>query len=228
MRPDIPFLQEQFRSWNKRIFNDALPEVPIVISNAKSYLGKCEYHYSRSLFGKRQCRNFCLRFSARYDVAEEVVVDTLLHEMIHYYIAYKGIKDTSAHGERFRQMMNNINATYDRHLTITHRTTEDERQSVAADKIFVFCVTTMESGERCITVIAQTRLFEFWDEIPRRIRGVTHTAWYLTTDVALNRYPRSRTIKLYRIAETELDRLIQNSKPLVREGDVIRVARKCP
>lgn len=228
MRPDIPFLQEQFRIWNKRIFVNPLPEVPIVISNAKGYLGKCEYRYSRSLFGKRRCHDFCLRFSARYDMDEAVVVDTLLHEMIHYYIAYNGIKDTSVHGELFRQMMGKINATYDRHLTISHRATEDERLSVAADKNFVFCVVTFETGERAITVVAQTRLFEFWDEIPRRFRGITSIAWYVTRDVALNRYPRSRSFKLYRIADAELNRLIQCSKPLVREDKVIRVARKCP
>ena len=49
--------------------------------------------------------------------------------MIHYYIRLNRIKDTSAHGKVFRQMMNELNSRFGRHITISHRTTKEQREA---------------------------------------------------------------------------------------------------
>ena len=39
--------------------------------------------------------------------------------MIHYYIAYKGIRDSSAHGKIFRSLMSVVNTRHGRHVSVS-------------------------------------------------------------------------------------------------------------
>lgn len=148
----------------------------------------------------------------------------LLHEMIHYYIAYKGICDTSAHGKVFRQMMSQINARYDRHITVSHRTTDTERSSITAREYYVFCLSTLTGGRQGITVSAKTRVFYLWDKLPT-LPEVVATAWYISTDTELSRYPRSQQPRIYGIDEPLISRVLANAKPLARKDNKIFVAK---
>lgn len=116
------FVKECFERFNGQIFAGELPNIPIVLSRAKTFLGKVEYKSVRGFFGRILSNSdFRMKISTTYDLPEDVLEDVVLHEMIHYYIALKKIKDKSAHGPKFREMMKRINAEYGRHITISHR-----------------------------------------------------------------------------------------------------------
>ena len=133
MKPDVPYIEAKFQEFNSLMFDNALPAVPVALSKASSYVGLCTFKTRRHLFGKVEYYDFRLRFSTRLDLPEAEVEDTIIHEMIHYYIRLNRIKDTSAHGKVFRQMMNELNSRFGRHITISHRTTKEQREA-ALDK----------------------------------------------------------------------------------------------
>lgn len=117
----LPFLENKFEELNNLVFGGKLPKPLIKLSKAKTYLGQCAFKRRRSLLGKTHLEDFRLRFSTRYDLAAEELEDIVLHEMIHYYIGINQLKDTSAHGKIFRQLMENINRLYHRHITISQK-----------------------------------------------------------------------------------------------------------
>ena len=63
----------------------------------------------------------------------------LLHEMIHFYIAFKNIKDKSAHGPVFKRLMNQFNQEFGWELTVSVNTkdykTNETASSAKAKKI---------------------------------------------------------------------------------------------
>lgn len=121
MTVTLPFIENKFEEFNALVFGGKLPKPPIKLSKAKTYLGQCAFKRRRNWLGKTRFEDFRLRFSTRYDLSAEEVEDIILHEMIHYYIGVSQLKDTSAHGKIFRQMMADINRTHNRHITISHR-----------------------------------------------------------------------------------------------------------
>ena len=72
--------------------------------------------------GRTTYYDYCISVSSYYQLTLEEIDDVLIHEMIHYSIAYTGLKDTSSHGIVFRGMMDKINRTFGRHITISVRT----------------------------------------------------------------------------------------------------------
>ena len=130
MKATIPYVEKRFEEFNQLMFDGQLPKLPIELSNAKTFLGLCVYKKKRTLFGTTECYDFKLRISTRIDLAEAEVEDIIIHEMIHYYIAYKGLHDTSAHGRVFRQIMNTINEKFRRHIKISHKLTREEKEQL--------------------------------------------------------------------------------------------------
>ena len=123
--------QTHFDAYNTRFFDGALPPLPIRLSHAKGFLGKLTFtRRKQGLFRGYHNENFVLRINVRIDYPEELLQDTILHEMIHYYIAVNQWRDTSTHGQLFRREMARINAEGNRHISISHRLTEEQRKQV--------------------------------------------------------------------------------------------------
>ena len=128
MTPTIPFIKRKFDEYNKLMFGGKLPDIPIKLSNARSFLGVCSYKKKRvGITGQTVNYDFVLRINTRIDLPQNVVEDTIIHEMIHYYIAYNQLKDTSAHGEIFRSIMQSINSKFGRNLSVSHKPTESQK-----------------------------------------------------------------------------------------------------
>lgn len=121
MKATIEFVKEKYQEFNRLIFEDKLPTVPLRVGHARTSLGTCRFNKRRRLLGGYEAYGFRISISDYFDLPQEIIEDTIIHEMIHYYIWHNGIKDTSAHGKEFRRMMKNINSTYNRHLTISYR-----------------------------------------------------------------------------------------------------------
>ena len=222
----LEFLNQKFDELNELCFGGALPKVSIRLSKARTYLGQLGFKRKRPLFGKTQYYDFMLRISTRLEQTEDEVIDTLLHEMIHLYIASHQLKDSSSHGKVFREMMNDLNQRFGRHITISHRKTKDELNQDTQRRQHLVCVSTLASGERGITIAAKSRLLLLWDQIPR-IPEIVSQTWYVSYDPYFNRFPRALTPKVYHISPSDLDLHLKAARPLVRQGSKIFIATTC-
>ena len=204
MTPTIEYLEERFDTFNVMCFDGALPRIPIKLSRARGFVGRLQYRtvhdWRRRIVGRD---GFVIRISTRFDLPEAEIEDTLIHEMIHYWIAWKGIKDTSTHGRAFRAKMKEINELYGRHLTISHKSTPEELDRDTRIREHHICVSQLADGRTALTVCAEAAI----PKIKRAFRWsptVRSTAWYHSTDPWFNRFPHCRTPKLFPVDPAEL------------------------
>lgn len=224
MIPTLDYVKRKFDEYNALCFEGSLKTPPIRMTTARSYLGQVSYKRRRTLTGRLSYSDFVLRFSARIDRPEAVVEDTILHEMIHYWILSTGRRDTSAHGPLFRAKMAEINARHGRHITISHRPSEDEKDGDTERRPHLVCLISLRDGRRGFFVAARTRLFALWDEVAA-LPQVAEWRWVVTRDPFFNRFPRCLRPKLYRLTDSERAAHLADARPLVRQGGKIAIGR---
>lgn len=199
MTPTVEYLEERFDTFNRMCFDGALPRIPIKLSRARTFVGRLIYRPVRDWRGRVVRReDFVLRISTYFDLPEAEIEDTLIHEMIHYWVAWKGIKDTSSHGKEFRRIMKEINALHGRHLTISHKSTPEEQDRDTRVRDHWFCVSQLADGRTALTVAAQPCIAR----IRRAFRWsptVRSQTWYHSRDPWFNRYPHCRSPKIFPI-----------------------------
>ncbi len=197
MTPTVEYLEERFDTFNRMCFDGALPRIPIKLSRARTFVGRLIYRPVRDWRGRVVRReDFVLRISTYFDLPEAEIEDTLIHEMIHYWIAWKGIKDTSSHGKEFRRIMKEINALHGRHLTISHKSTPEEQDRDTRVRDHYFCISQLADGRTALTVAAQPCIAR----IRRAFRWsptVRSQTWYHSRDPWFNRYPHCRSPKIF-------------------------------
>lgn len=197
MTPTVEYLEERFDTFNRMCFDGALPRIPIKLSRARTFVGRLIYRPVRDWRGRVVRReDYVLRISTYFDLPEAEIEDTLIHEMIHYWIAWKGIKDTSSHGKEFRRIMKEINALHGRHLTISHKSTPEEQDRDTRVRDHWFCVSQLANGRTALTVAAQPCIAR----IRRAFRWsptVRSQTWYHSRDPWFNRYPHCRSPKIF-------------------------------
>lgn len=217
MTATVPFIQKTFDRFNALCFEGVLPVVPIVLTKARTFLGKMEYKSRRDFFGIVSSHyDFRLKISTSFDLPEEELEDVVIHEMIHYYIAYRKLRDSSAHGETFRRIMEAINRKYGRHISVSHHCRP--KQDLAGTdgnriKKHYLCVSTFPDGNMGITVCASTKISELYRLLPQYY-SITGMEWYVSLDPFFNRFPRSNTPKIYKITKEELSEHLKESVPL--------------
>lgn len=221
----LPFVQKTFDRFNALCFEGVLPSVPIVLSKAGTFLGKMEYKADRDFFRNIiSYYDFRLKISTGFDLSEEELEDVVIHEMIHYYIAFRRISDTSAHGEKFRHIMDFINQEYGRHVAVRHHGPQEQnlvRGNSHNFKEHYICVSTFRDGNAGITVCATTKIFDISRSLPRHFI-ISKMEWYRSSDPFFNRYPRSRTPKIYKISEDELTEHLKDSARMTFVGHTLR------
>ena len=198
------YAQEQFDCFNLLIWNGALPRIPLVIVRARSFLGKCCYCCTRTLFSKGQARDFSIRLSGLYDLDEQTLQDVIIHEMIHYYMAWSGIKDTSAHGEQFRSIMREINSRYGRNVSIRYKKAPGEEHSGATKqnlkKTHYVCISMLSDGREGLTVCNESMYPRIRGAL-KRCYPIKENHWYVTRDPYFNRFPHSRKPRIYLVKD---------------------------
>lgn len=203
------YVEQAFERFNREIFGGELPPVEIRMSNAKGFLGKLCFRRTRSLFGVEKLSDFCLRINTRIDLDERELEDTIIHEMIHYYIAVKGIKDRSAHGPEFRRLMTHINLTHGRRISISHRSTAEQREQLAGAQISprVIGIITLGDGRTCIKRIPLRGKTGYgaMDRQLRRAFDVVDSVWYFTTDPYFGQFPSSLATRMSIVERGEID-----------------------
>lgn len=200
MIPTIEYVQQKFREFNVTMFDGKLPEPPISVTNAKTYFGVCAFRKHRKWNGRLEYSDFKIRISRRFDLPQEEIDDTIIHEMIHYWIGLFSPADMPGHSALFRRMMADINARYNRHISVSHRLSA-EQQEQAIDKRpkkHVVARVVLKDGRTGIKVIPCMER-----HIRRYRRGmmasgkVSSIEFFKTTDPFFNRFPSSSAFTVY-------------------------------
>lgn len=201
MTASVPFVEETFRHFNALCFGGSLPDIPVVLTHARTFLGKMEFKTRRGLFGHVvSYYDFRMRISVSFDLPQQELEDVVIHEMIHYYIALKNLRDTSSHGRVFRDMMHRINSTYGRNISVRHH---GEKLLVGKPRKHHFCISTFRDGKTGITVFSPSKEQWMRRNLPRCF-DIVEMDWYTSEDPFFGRFPRSRTPKIYKISPGEL------------------------
>lgn len=190
--PDL--LQERFAHFNQLIFDSQLPLPIFLPSRARTYLGRYECTVKRTLFGGRELSNHRIRINIVHDFEAEELEDILIHEMIHYYIAYKGLRDTSAHGKIFKTMMAEINQQHNRHIVVSKRRTEKMCDEDNRQQLHYLCVVTLNDGRTAFAPTNRSSVPVLWRRLPEAF-GVSDYTWYVTLDPFFNSYRHIRATR---------------------------------
>ena len=230
MKATIPYVEKRFEEFNQLMFDGQLPKPPIELSNAKTFLGLCVYKKKRILFGTTVCYDFKLRISTRIDLAEAEVEDIIIHEMIHYYIAYKGLHDTSSHGRVFRQIMNTINEKFGRHIKISHKLTREEKEQLYDTKRRwrVVAYVTFNDGRTGIKVLPRIahRIVNYCDVVGQDSK-VQSIELYMTNNPFFNRYPSSSAFRVHYIDRADAEKHLYGAERLLCDGVGLVSTERC-
>ena len=225
MKATIPYVEKKFEEFNQLIFDGKLPKLPIELSDAKTFLGLCVYKKRRTLLGKVVCYDFKLRINTRIDLDEAEVEDIIIHEMIHYYIGYNGIVDTSAHGRVFRQLMMEINERYGRHIRVSHKPTQEQKEQLYGSKERWHMVALMvfKDGRRGIKVLPRiaSKIVNYYNVVGRE-STIERIELYMTNDTYFNRYPNSSALRVHAIDKAEAERHLEGAERWVCDGAKLR------
>lgn len=208
MKANIQFLRDRFERFNRMIFKEPLPRPEMHISSAKTFMG--QFKAERHGFAGRNA-TYHLTLSDRYDVPENVLEDTVIHEMIHFYICHAKLRDSSSHGPVFRQIMNEINRRFGRHITVSHRCTQQQLDSDQTKAHSIVCLCTMTDGRRLFCKVSQSKVFEIhrafndWDK-------VANQEWYWVYGSYFNRFRRVLTPKLFQIDDDGIAKIKEGTR----------------
>lgn len=217
MKPTIDYIERKFQEFNALMFDGKLTMPQIQLSRARTFVGQCAAKKHRSLLHGTQLFDFRLKFSICFDLTEEEWEDTIIHEMIHYYIGVNGIKDTSAHGQVFRQMMETINQRFGRKLTISHKSTPEQKEQIYNTKKVwhVIALVYFADGRKGLKVLPRIRQrIEEYHSTMLRDKRITQIDLFMSNDTYFNRFPNSSAFNVVLAKEEEFMPHIEIAEPL--------------
>lgn len=233
MYPTPDFVSKRFRHFNKEMFGGKLPEVPIVMSRARTRLGQITYCRCSIPLVSDEVFNVKLRISTAFDLSEREWEDVIIHEMIHLCILHNRLHDTSAHGKVFRHLMQQINENYGRNITITHSSQEKQNNEGNAyesatqtksprGRWHVIAIATFGDGRTGLKVLPRVEpsILKFYNSVVRDSR-ITSINLYMCCDPYFEAFPNSSALKLHIIPAEEVMPHLKNAEQLGCDGHTI-------
>lgn len=206
----IDYLRQAFEHYNDLIFEGKLPVPKLKWSRAKTRLGQMACKRKTS-WGRTKYYDFTISVSNYYKLTKEEIDDVLIHEMIHYSIAYTGLKDTSAHGIVFRGMMDKINRTFNRHITISVRTRNLQARSAQQPKDYLILALKMKDGKYFFSSVNPSAAGKLAISLARA-REIAHYAWYQSQDEYFRSMPRVRSLRGRQVSAEVYETMIEKMK----------------
>ena len=206
----VDYLRQAFEHYNDLIFEGKLPLPKLKWSRAKTRLGQMACIRKMS-WGRTKYYDFTISVSNYYNLTTEEIDDVLIHEMIHYSIAYTGLKDTSAHGVVFRGMMDKINRSFGRHITISVRTRNLQARSAQQPKDYLILALKMKDGKYFLSSVNPSAAGKLAISLARA-REIAHYAWYQSQDEYFNSMPRVRSLRGRQVSEEVYKTMIGKMK----------------
>ena len=217
MIPTIPYIEAKFDEFNKLIFSGELPKIPILLGSATRVIGSFTYRVHKNFWGKKAYSDLKLRFSTKFDLPENELQDVIIHEMIHYYIHFKNLKDRSAHGPLFKNLMNQINKNFGRNISIRHKgaVRAHEQMADAKPRYRVVAVVTMKDGKTGIKVLPRIKekVHHYYKAVSAA-STVSHIALYITPNPFFGQYPCSSALRIHYVDNTILQPQLAESTML--------------
>lgn len=202
MKPTIEFIKNKFEEFNILMFGGRLPELTIELSDASRFLGMCVSKRTRLPDGRETHSDFRLRINTRIDLPQKIIEDTIIHEMIHYFILYNGLNDSSPHGHIFLAIMNSINATFGRQLSVKFNASAEQHEQFvdSRPKWHVIAVVHFLSGATGIKVLPRVvpKVIDYHNHISNAPE-VLKIELFLHNDPFFNRYPTSASYRVHDI-----------------------------
>lgn len=199
----------RFAEFNRRMFRGNLPEIPVVLTSAKSFLGQCVSRVRNLPDGRKEHYDFYLKFSTYYDQPQEVIDDTIIHEMIHYFIFYNGLPDSGPHGQIFKSIMSNFNRVYGLHLSVTHRNSPGKTLQAAESgkrTWHIIAVVTYRSGQTGVKVLPRVAVKAInYHNAVSSAPEIRDVKLYLHDNPFFNRFPTSAALKVHILDRQEID-----------------------
>ena len=193
MRPTVPQTEACFRAFNALCFGGTLPNVPVAVCHARTFLGRLVMRRKGGLW--RSHVDYLLEISDGYDLTQAVFEDTVLHEMIHLHVAVSRLSDTSPHGPVFRRIMDDLNRRFGRHVTVSCRPKDGLLQPVRPRDHYVG-LSELPDGRTAIVVCSAGRMPWLDARLPAAF-GIRPLRWYRTQHPFFDRYPHARTLRMY-------------------------------
>ena len=223
MRATIPYIEQKFEEFNRMMFGGKLPKIPIELSDAKTFLGQLVYKRSYH-FGKPEHYDFRLRINTRLDLPEQEVEDTIIHEMIHYYIKYNRLEDASSHGPLFHSIMNEINHTFGRNITVSHKSTKQQQEQLNDKRshyhvIAVVCFHDGRTGIKVLPRVLRSILYYYNNVLANR--EIDSIQLYMSNNLFFNRYPNSSALKVHFVEADEINRQLEGAEKIGCDGKSI-------
>lgn len=218
MKPTVEYLEKKFDEFNELCFEGSLPKIDIELTTSKHFLGRFCYKVRRFT---RKPYDIKIKINRRLDCEESLIKDTLIHEMIHYYIFDKKLKDSSTHGRLFRGIMASINETHKRHITISHKPTEEEIAQLAGEKkkTHVVAVVKFEDGKTGIKNLpANENKIGVFHKRLHTIKEVVDAKYYLSDNTYFNRIPCSVAFRFCIVNEEEVAEYLKDAKPIYEKN----------
>lgn len=208
----VDYLRHAFEHYNALIFDGKLPVPKLKWSRAKTRLGQmaCKRKIS---WGRTKFYDYTISVSNYYKLTTEEIDDVLIHEMIHYSIAYTGLKDTSAHGIVFRGMMDKINRTFGRHITISVRTRNLQPRMTQQPKGYLILALEMKNGKYYLSSVNPSAARKITTSLART-REIAHYAWYQSQDEYFHGMPCVRSLRGRRVSAEVYETMIGKMKLL--------------
>ena len=208
----IDYLRQAFEHYNNLIFDGKLPVPKLKWSRAKTRLGQMACKRKMS-WGRTKFYDFSISVSNYYKLTTEQIDDVLIHEMIHYTIAYTGLKDTSPHGIVFRGMMDKINRTFDRHITISMRTRNLQPRIAQQTKNFLILAIEMKDGKYFLSSVNPSFARKLSLSLAR-MHEIAHYAWYQSQDEYFHNMPCVRSLRGKQVSKEVYTTMIEKMKRL--------------
>ena len=211
----VDILRTWFKQFNTDYFGDELPVPRLMLSKARTRLGTMACRRTRRLL-QWVYTDFTIRISTYYDCSEREYQETLLHEMIHYYITYKRIPDTSAHGTVFCKMMHRLNREHGWHITISSSMRGHNvsvQQSDANRSVYLVLALTLDDGTRMFSVVSPRSARKI-DALAASVSRIVDHRWFMTQDAFFRDFPRVRSLRAREVSREVFAEKTQVMQPL--------------
>ena len=165
-----------------------------------------------------------MKINTRLDLPENEIDDVIIHEMIHYFIGYNQLEDATAHGPIFTHMMNEINSKYGRHISVSHKGTDEQNEALIDKKTHyhVVAVVVFQDGRTGIKVLPRVlpSILIYFNSIQKQ-KEVLAVQLYMSNNTFFNRFPNSKALKVYYLEPEEIKKQIAGAEILECDGDCI-------
>jgi len=222
MKATIDYVSEKYDEYNRLIFGGQLPQIPIRLSDSKSYLGQLTFRSRQTADGTTEKYNFCLRVSTRVDLPENELQDIIIHEMIHYFIAYKKWQDTSTHGKIFRKMMNDINSRFGRNINVRYKVRKEQREEFVDPRArwHAVALVSFKNGRTGVKVLPRiTQRITAYYNAGIASPSVSKIELFLSKNPFFNRFPNSAVFKVHIVDEDAMRQELKDALPMTYDGE---------